>query len=166
MKTELTKALTVLAFTVLILVLAGGGPSWAAEAEDPPMAAAAADGQADIFSPAPIFVSQCGFCSGNPTEFSPQRNVICTLTGCQGGSAHCCEYTCGCAPCTNPSETPSNACTLTIPSCPRQLCYTDYCDSEGVRCIASGCGVGGCCAYTCSPDASCTGVDPLPPGAC
>ena len=46
------------------------------------------------------------------------------------------------------------------------LCQTDYCDGDGVRCIFSYGGPGGCCGYECVPDASCPAPDPLPPNAC
>ena len=117
---------------------------------------------------APIPAAGCGFCSG--ADFCPKQGVRCTYQGtCQGGSAHCCEYTCRCdETCTTVSQS-AEACTYEVPYCcsPGTFCQVSYCGSEGIRCTYNGtCGPGGCCGYTCAPDATCILPDPLPPNAC
>jgi len=41
-----------------------------------------------------------------------------------------------------------------------------YCANEGIRCVHSYFGPGGCCAYSCGPNPICQGPDPLPPNIC
>jgi hypothetical protein len=46
-----------------------------------------------------------------------------------------------------------------------EICQS-YCESEGILCQHAYYGPGGCCAYSCGPSASCTGIDPLPRNLC
>jgi hypothetical protein len=46
-----------------------------------------------------------------------------------------------------------------------EICQS-YCESEGILCQHAYYGPGGCCAYSCGPSGSCTGIDPLPPNLC
>ena len=50
----------------------------------------------------------------------------------------------------------------TADAVPMAPCEDGFCT---VGQFSPACGVG-CCEYTCSPDSSCTGVDPIPPEAC
>ncbi|MBI3451205.1 MAG: S8 family serine peptidase [Acidobacteria bacterium] len=59
----------------------------------------------------------------------------------------------------------SNAAWTIQPAC--GPCVVSYCAGEGSRCTFNDtCGAGGCCNYTCAPDATCGAPDPCPSGAC
>lgn len=112
------------------------------------------------------FTEPTDCCNCPVTTFSPRFGHVCTATGsCQ--CDNCCEYTCSCGKSEGLPGTPANACAFDLAEdcCGDKPCTRSYCDDVGVRCTASGCGVG-CCEYTCAPDFSCTGVDPIPPEAC
>jgi hypothetical protein len=110
------------------------------------------------------------FCQSSPASFNHRFGVICTYAGdCEKGQDPCCYYSCGCGVGNGGDPVPAAACLpLDDPGCcanGRGLCQVSYCESEGVRCIANGCGVG-CCLYGCQPDESCTAPDPVPSTAC
>lgn len=163
---------------ILVCVLSIVGVSWAGEAAAPlaapiecaPSWSSLADSPtvSGITTPDPVPVAQCGFCDSG--TFCPNFGVRCSFTGgCTHGQNACCEVACQCGEDCTPRTIPATACAFDPPAgcClgPRQVCPKTYCGDEGIRCNASGCGVG-CCSYSCGPDSSCTAPDPLPLEAC
>lgn len=139
--------------------MADTGPA-AAVCVQPP---AAANAGREALAAAPL-VKRCGPCL---VAFCPKSGVRCTFAS-TCGSGGCCNYTCVCdASCTTVGEA-INACDLQVPPCLScGPCEASYCAEEGTRCSFNNtCGPGGCCNYECAPDATCTGIDPLPVNAC